>query len=352
MATKAIVIALPGLGDALMSTPLLRAIHEKLGFEVDLLVAQAGTFGVMETNPIPKRVIYFNFLKEGHLRSLRFLLGLRGKYDVSFTIYPSFPRQYHWVAWAIGARRRIGHRFESGYWSHFHFVYTDKIPAQQDIHNVYNNMNLLKPFGISAEPGPLEAYLTDEDRALAQRFLEQNDLVPGEYIFFHNGSSLIKPNSEKKRLPSSTVDALMRLYVEAGFRVVYNAGPDEWHIPAVEGVVVLRGQKIRTVGAVIEGAAVVVSNDSGPMHYASALRKKVVGIFGNTDPRKAYPFKVKSIVIKSDWSCAPCYVDYAMRYFPCTHPEFNPQAESFPCMAAFTPQEIFDATVKLLEEPD
>jgi len=250
----------------------------------------------------------------------------------------------------VGAPRRIGHRFQSGYVKHFHFIYTDKVEAQQDIHNVYNNMNLLKPLGVDAEPGPMMAFLTDEDRALGAEFLRKNGLSEGEYIFFHNGSSLIKPNSEKKRLPSTTVDTLMRMYLDAGIRVVYNAGPDEWHIPDIDGLVILRGQKIRTVGAVIDFSAVVVSNDSGPMHYAAALGKKVVGIFGNTDARKAYPWKTKSIVIESDWACAPCYIDYAQRYFPCYHPEFNPDDDSFPCMKAFEPEVIFDATMKLMEE--
>ena len=350
MFKKAIVIALPGLGDALMSTPMMRAIKEKLNCPFDLLVAQSGTFGVMETNPLPEEIVYFNFAKEGYWKSLKFIKSLRGKYDLSFTVYPSFPRQYHWIALAIGARRKIGHRFESGYMSHFHFIYTDKVPAQQNLHNVYNNMNLLKPLGIEAEPGSMEAYLTDEDLQTGRDFLRANGLSEGGYIFFHNGSSLIKANSEKKRLPSATVDTLMRQYLDARIKVVYNAGPDEWHIPKIQGIVLLQNQKIRTVGAIIKLASVVVSNDSGPMHYAVALGQKVVGIFGNTDIKKAYPFKVKNIVIVSDWKCAPCYVDYAQRFFPCTHPEFSEDGESFPCMEAFEAKDIFDATIKLLED--
>ena len=350
MSKKAIILALPGLGDALMATPLIRAVAQKLGYETDLLVAQKGTFGVMETNPHPQKILFFDFVREGKVKSLKFLLSLRKKYDISFTTYPAFPREYHWVAMAIGAKRRIGHRFSSGYISHFHFIYTDKVEAQQDIHNVYNNMNLLKPLGYDVEPGPMEAFLTEEDRDLGAKFLKGNDLKEGEYIFFHNGSSLIKPNSEKKRLPSSTVDALMRMFLEAGIQVVYNAGPDEWYIPDISGLVILRGQKIRTVGAIIESSALVVSNDSGPMHYAVSLGKKVVAIFGNTDPQKAYPWMAKSEVITSDWDCAPCYVDYAQRFFPCYHPEFSPDMESFPCMMAFEPKQIFDATMKLLED--
>ncbi len=350
MKEKLLIIALPGLGDALMSTPLMRAVVEKLGCEVDLLVAQKSTYEVMVTNPLPQRKIFFDFVKQGYFKSLKFLLGMRRKYDISITIYPSFPRQYHWVAWAIGAKKRIGHRFESGHISHFHFIYTDLVQARQDIHNAYNNMNLLKPLGIECEPGPLEAYLTEEDKKCGLEFLAKNGLQPKEYIFFHNGSSLIKPNSEKKRLPSSTVDALMRLYLDAGIKVVYNAGPDEWYIPKIPELVILQNRSIRTVGAIIETASAVVSNDSGPMHYAAALGQKVVGIFGNTDAKKAYPWMTKSIVIESDWACAPCYLDYAMRYFPCTHPEFRNDMESFPCMGEFEPKTIFDATMKLISD--
>ena len=333
-----------------MSTPLLRAVADKLGYETDLLVAQGGTYGIMQTNPLPAKVIFFDFVKEGYYKSLKFLWSLRGIYDVSFTIYPSYPRQYHWVARAIGANRRIGHKFETGYFTHFHFLYTDKVLADQKIHNIYNNMNLLKPLGFDLKPAPMEAYLIPEDDNLAEIFLKECNLQKNEYIFFHNGSSLIKPNSEKKRLSSATVDKLMNLFLADGCNVLYNAGPDERYIPNIKGLTILQNQKIRTVGALIKNASVVVSNDSGPMHYAVALGQKVVAIYGNTDAAKAYPFTDKSVVIQSDWTCAPCYLDYSMRSFPCTNPAFKSDGETFPCMESFDEKQIFNAAVKLIDE--
>ena len=58
--------------------------------------------------------------------------------------------------------------------------------------------------------------------------------------------------------------------------------------------------------ALIAGAAVVVSNDSGLLHVASALNRPLVALYGPTDPLHAPPF---SDVAQSLWlslPCAPC----------------------------------------------
>lgn len=44
----------------------------------------------------------------------------------------------------------------------------------------------------------------------------------------------------------------------------------------------------------IEVAACVVSNDSGPMHLAAAMGQKVVAVFGPTDPRRFGPYPLES----------------------------------------------------------
>lgn len=53
-------------------------------------------------------------------------------------------------------------------------------------------------------------------------------------------------------------------------------------------------------------AALFISNDSGPMHMANALRVPVVGIFGPTDPEVTGPFEQPSRVVKKDVPCWPC----------------------------------------------
>ena len=51
----------------------------------------------------------------------------------------------------------------------------------------------------------------------------------------------------------------------------------------------------------------VVTNDTGPMHIAAALRKPVVGLFGPTNPARTGPYgQIRSALQRKDLPCVPC----------------------------------------------
>lgn len=78
-------------------------------------------------------------------------------------------------------------------------------------------------------------------------------------------------------------------------------------LPAA-GALDLAGQTdIPTLAAVLARAAVVVSNDSGPMHLARAVGAPTVGIFGSTEPRWTAPRGGSAVVAGERPPCAPCY---------------------------------------------
>lgn len=57
----------------------------------------------------------------------------------------------------------------------------------------------------------------------------------------------------------------------------------------------------------INSMDIILSNDSGPMHIAAALRKKQIAIFGATHPKLGFaPMNKQAIVISADLDCQPC----------------------------------------------
>ena len=83
------------------------------------------------------------------------------------------------------------------------------------------------------------------------------------------------------------------------------------------GVADLSGRtSLAGLAALIARSAVCVTNDSGPMHMAVALRRPVVSVFGPTDSLWIGPYGRPRAVLQSDLPCAPCYLRHIKR---CPH---------------------------------
>lgn len=78
----------------------------------------------------------------------------------------------------------------------------------------------------------------------------------------------------------------------------------------------------------LRSAAVMLTNDTGPMHAAAAMRLPVVGLFGPTDPRRTGPYGQQADSLRIPLPCSPCLKQR------CSHPR---QME---CLQALTPDRV------------
>ncbi len=85
----------------------------------------------------------------------------------------------------------------------------------------------------------------------------------------------------------------------------------------------------------IKRCDLLVTNDTGPRHYAVALDVPVVVIMGPTDPRYTAANLEKTVVIRSQAECSPCH----KKICPTDHR----------CMTQITPGMVFEAGKKLLQ---
>ena len=86
----------------------------------------------------------------------------------------------------------------------------------------------------------------------------------------------------------------------------------------------------------IQRCCLLVTNDTGPRHYAVAFDIPVVVIMGPTDPRYTNANLEKTIVLRRDLVCSPCH------HKKC--------ALHHSCMAEILPEEVMRAVEQLLRE--
>jgi heptosyltransferase-2 len=85
----------------------------------------------------------------------------------------------------------------------------------------------------------------------------------------------------------------------------------------------------------------LISNDSGPMHLASAFGVPVVAIFGPTHPKLGFaPLGPKSVALCADAECSPCSL----------HGKKKCSKESRTCMDSIEPEMVIKTVEQLLRD--
>ncbi len=84
--------------------------------------------------------------------------------------------------------------------------------------------------------------------------------------------------------------------------------------------------------------SLVVSNDTGPMHVAAALRCAVIGLFGPTEPARTGPYGQIDQILRVRMPCAPCMKSYCHR-----------MDEPVACLRRLDPETVFAASCARLE---
>lgn len=180
--------------------------------------------------------------------------------------------------------------------------------------------------------------LQEKGQALLEKYgLEENDLVIGLNPGAKFGSSKCWP-------PEYFAGLAELLEKKYGCKLLLLVGPGEEQI-AQEIVNQSRAQIINTgpdqvdlalLKPLIQACHLLVTNDTGPRHYAVAFDKPVVVIMGSTDPRYTAANLDKTIVVRKELSCSPC------------HKKICPYGHE--CMKLLKPQTVFEAVEKLIQQ--
>jgi lipopolysaccharide heptosyltransferase II len=346
-ARNILAIRLDNLGDVLMTTPALRALKGAgRSRHVTLLASQSGSAAarfVPEVDEVirvdaPWMKSVWQSSSIGALRCLSTLTERRFDAAVIFTVYSQSALPAATFAWLAGIPLRLAHCRENPYQLLTDWV-EESEPQSEVRHEVRRQLDLVLSIGCTTTDERLSFCLREEDRLGALDKLEQAGVDLGRpFIVLHPGASA----PSRRYPPLQFSAAARRIAAQSGHQVVITGGGEERQLcdtvrAHTDGdAVSLAGElRLGELGATIERAALLVANNTGPVHIAAALSVPVVDLYALTNPQHT-PWRVLSRVLFHDVPCKYCYKSVC--------PE-----QHHDCLRQVTPQAVADAALELLQ---
>ena len=277
-----LVISLASIGDTLFATPLIHELRANFPeAKIDALVLWKGSSDLLAGNPHLNTVHQKNLISAGMVNSLRYLSGLRGRYDISINTHPQSRIQYRMVARLIGASTRISHEYDN-------LTPLDSLLVNRTLkqdysrHAIENNLALLS--FVRAQPKlprhDYEIYLSASELDWAEQFVSSNGLRGRKFLGLHVGSGGTK-NLALRRWPlESYVQLIQQLHrALPDLAVLLFGGPEEQAdheriLSQTTGTEVIHPptRDLRQAAALLKKCSAFISVDTALMHLAAAMK--------------------------------------------------------------------------------
>jgi ADP-heptose:LPS heptosyltransferase len=329
---KILTVQFKSLGDTVVSIPALMAIRRHFpDCELHTLVPEASA-PLLQHHPAVNRV-WSVPRKAGLGEYWPIIRALRAERFDSAVDLGSNDRSAI-IAFLSGAPERLGVMQANGFWGR-RFCLTKPVePAPEDRHESLRLLHILSTWNISP-PAKIEIKLYT-DPAVANPLL-RNPSKPT--VICNTGAA-----SPKKQWPIAHWARLHQLATARGYDLVFLRGVsqvEEQMIQELQSLVpganILPKLDLPRLLAAIKSADAAISNDTGPMHFATALGVKTVAIFGPSLEKRWYPIGAEHHLLRA----ANCECIWGT--FVCRRTNH--------CLAEITPETVLENLEKLLSGP-
>jgi lipopolysaccharide heptosyltransferase I len=303
---RILIIKPSALGDVVHTLPVLNLLRRRWPKAHIAWMINPGFASLIDRHPQLDEVILFERRRFGQfwrdpsaaLGFFKFTGSLRAhRFDLVLDLQGLF--RSGWLTFKTRAPIRVGFANAREL---AHLFYTHRVQVgSPEQHAVERYLKMAEFIGAGREPVEFNFATSEADRASVSQLLgDVNNyavLMPGT-------------NWETKRWPVEHFAALVEpLREQYGLESIVAGGPDVAPLAArMPGTINLVGKtNLRQLTALLERAALVVANDSGPMHIAAALGRPLVTPYGPTNPIRTGPYARMDTVIRLDIPCSPCY---------------------------------------------
>lgn len=349
---RVLLVRLDNLGDVLVTTPAFHALKAALpAASLTLLCSPVGAqIGRLDPD-IDQVIVYeapwvdpWQTLPQESQREQEMIARLKAEHFDGALIFTSF-RQSALPAAYLCYLADIPLRVAASIDGSGSLLTTRLRPSEQMMHEVERGLELVGALGISPATLDLRLQVPAQDAQEVESYLAFHELTDQHpLVVLHPGCTMPARTypwemySEVARLLAQQLKAFVILSGIESERELVARVQDR--VPALE-----RSRTLAMTGemafpafcGLVQRADLVITNNTGPMHVAAAMKTPVVALFALTNPPEQWgPWRVAHRQMYHEVSCRLCY----SRVCP------YDQA----CLRLVSPEMVVSAASELLEE--
>ncbi|MBS1516681.1 MAG: glycosyltransferase family 9 protein [Bacteroidetes bacterium] len=300
---KILVIKFGGIGDILLTTPVLPNLKEFFPeAEINFLTVRHSR-DILIDNPYITRAFTYDASED---KSWCLIKNIRKqKYDLVIDLFGN-PRTAL-ITFLSGARYRFGFNFRGR-----NYAYNIKAEGRGGVvHNVEFNLDSLRALEIPVVSKKLFLPVNIVHEEFADQFFRSNDLYSKKIIGISKTGGW---ESKRYKADDYTIlmDKLNEIY-DVNFILFWGNQRERENCERIKNNVkkgnayLIPDSPIRYLAAIISKCDLVIGNDSGPLHIAVSMGVPTLGIYGPTNPKLQGPFGENNLsVVNKNIDCLYC----------------------------------------------
>ncbi len=309
------------IGDMVLSTAVLKSLKRDYPDAKIAVLASERNFDILKHNPNVDEILIYKgipwFIREIRPRS----------YDLVIDPFVTYELKQALIAYLSGGKYRIGFE-EAGREVFFNVRGPLASPPKRMVDHL---LDLTERLGGRKEGSEPEVFLSDTEIHWANEALAEKGITAQEVtIAIHPGA-----HYPSQQWPAGRFGELSKLILgHGGAKVIILGSKDEESLleavkkSAGKDILIFSCDNIRELAAIVSRCDLLVCNNSGPLHIASALKVPTVSMIGPTVTPMWLPYGENDVVINKELSCSPCN---------------RAHCKDHKCLESITVDEVFEA---------
>lgn len=332
---RILIIHTAFIGDIVLSTPLIKKIKDTYPDSDITYVTTPSGEAILKNNPHINNIIVYD--KRGEHKGINgvWQLGKRLRYEnFNMVITPHRYLRSSILSWLSRSPIRKGYDIASG-----SCLFTEKIKYDRTKHEVEKLLSFVAPE--NKKRYEIELYPGEKEKMKGDNLWKENLLEDKKVVVLAPGSKWFTKQWPVEYF-NKLAESLKKL---SNVRLIVVGGKEEINLSIEkENIIDMRGKtSLLELADILSRSDVVVTNDSSPIHIASAFKKpRIFALFGPTVEKFGFfPWSLNSRVFQVDGlKCRPCGI----------HGGKSCPEKHFKCMRDILPEEVFNEIKEYLGE--